>query len=293
MCRCQCGSLSARRCCRWTGEPQFMMTDVISLSLLTSLLLLTSGSSCRSSCSISSPHTTQRFFQQLRSSLMRFSRSQVPLIRSVISVIIMLRVCLSICQSDEILKKSSAWSVCPSVIPTLCNWKKLYSWLSMPLHCNTIQVNQSPGLYKVQFLASCTDMVQVWPYHSRWEARLTKKVTILVTIYLSRLSLILLIFQIAGAPDPTAGQDAEEENTWHLDEAQVEIMTVMMTLIMIIMMPRSRTRLRHTSSRAATTQPPSTSRRCLPRYQLYQHWPIILIASQECRKSKEHAIMSI
>ena len=84
----------------------------------------------------------------------------------------------------------------------------------------------------------------------------------------------MLIFQIAGAPDPTAGQDAEEENTWHLDEAQVEIMTVMtlimtvtMTLIMIIMMPRSRTRLRHTSSRAATTQPPSTSRRCLPRYQ--------------------------
>ena len=92
----------------------------------------------------------------------------------------------------------------------------------MPLHCNTIQVNQSPGLYKVQFLASCTDMVQVWPYHSRWEARLTKKVTILVTIYLSWLSLILLIFQIAGAPDPTAGQDAEEENTWHLDEAQVQ-----------------------------------------------------------------------
>ena len=29
-------------------------------------------------------------------------------------------------------------------------------------------------------------------------------------------------FQIAGAPDPTAGQDAEEENTWHLDEAQVQ-----------------------------------------------------------------------
>ena len=28
------------------------------------------------------------------------------------------------------------------------------------------------------------------------------------------------INQIAGAPDPTAGQDAEEENTWHLDEAQ-------------------------------------------------------------------------
>ena len=28
--------------------------------------------------------------------------------------------------------------------------------------------------------------------------------------------------QIAGAPDPTAGQDAEEENTWHLDEAQVQ-----------------------------------------------------------------------
>ena len=169
----------------------------------------------------------------------------------------------------------------------------------MPLHCNTIQVNQSPGLYKVQFLASCTDMVQVWPYHSRWEARLTKKVTILVTIYLSWLSLILLIFQIAGAPDPTAGQDAEEENTWHLDEAQVEMMTVMMilimtvtmTLIMIIMMPRSRTRSRHTSSRAAITPPPSTSPRCLPRYQ--QHWPIILIASQECRKSKEHAIMSI
>ena len=30
------------------------------------------------------------------------------------------------------------------------------------------------------------------------------------------------MFQIAGAPDPTAGQDAEEENTWHLDEAQVQ-----------------------------------------------------------------------
>ena len=29
------------------------------------------------------------------------------------------------------------------------------------------------------------------------------------------------INQIAGAPDPTAGQDAEEENSWHLDEAQV------------------------------------------------------------------------
>ena len=30
------------------------------------------------------------------------------------------------------------------------------------------------------------------------------------------------INQIPGAPDPTAGQDAEEENTWHLDEAQVQ-----------------------------------------------------------------------
>ncbi len=30
------------------------------------------------------------------------------------------------------------------------------------------------------------------------------------------------INQIAGAPDPTAGQDAEEENTWHLDEGQVQ-----------------------------------------------------------------------
>ena len=29
------------------------------------------------------------------------------------------------------------------------------------------------------------------------------------------------INQIPGAPDPTAGQDAEEENSWHLDEAQV------------------------------------------------------------------------
>lgn len=36
----------------------------------------------------------------------------------------------------------------------------------------------------------------------------------------SKLSICL--FQIAGAPDPTAGQDAEEENTWHLDEAQVQ-----------------------------------------------------------------------
>ena len=30
------------------------------------------------------------------------------------------------------------------------------------------------------------------------------------------------INQIAGAPDPTAGQDAEQENSWHLDEAQVQ-----------------------------------------------------------------------
>ena len=33
---------------------------------------------------------------------------------------------------------------------------------------------------------------------------------------------IRCFLQIAGAPDPTAGQDAEEENTWHLDEAQVQ-----------------------------------------------------------------------
>ena len=30
------------------------------------------------------------------------------------------------------------------------------------------------------------------------------------------------INQIRGAPDPTAGQDADEDNTWHLDEAQVQ-----------------------------------------------------------------------
>ena len=30
------------------------------------------------------------------------------------------------------------------------------------------------------------------------------------------------INQIPGAPDPTAGQDAEEENSWHLDEGQVQ-----------------------------------------------------------------------
>ena len=30
------------------------------------------------------------------------------------------------------------------------------------------------------------------------------------------------INQIPGAPDPTAGQDAEEENSWHLDEVQVQ-----------------------------------------------------------------------
>lgn len=36
------------------------------------------------------------------------------------------------------------------------------------------------------------------------------------------LSFAYIFFQIAGAPDPTAGQDAEEENTWHLDEAQVQ-----------------------------------------------------------------------
>jgi len=29
------------------------------------------------------------------------------------------------------------------------------------------------------------------------------------------------INRIAGAPDPTAGANAEEENTWHLDESQV------------------------------------------------------------------------
>ena len=34
--------------------------------------------------------------------------------------------------------------------------------------------------------------------------------------------LSVILSQIAGAPDPTAGQDAEEENTWHLDEAQVQ-----------------------------------------------------------------------
>ena len=31
----------------------------------------------------------------------------------------------------------------------------------------------------------------------------------------------LAINQIPGAPDPNAGQDAEEKNTWHLGEAQV------------------------------------------------------------------------
>ena len=30
------------------------------------------------------------------------------------------------------------------------------------------------------------------------------------------------INQIPGAPDPTAGQDAEEENSWHMDEGQVQ-----------------------------------------------------------------------
>ena len=29
------------------------------------------------------------------------------------------------------------------------------------------------------------------------------------------------INRIAGAPDPTAGSNAEDENTWHLDESQV------------------------------------------------------------------------
>ena len=32
----------------------------------------------------------------------------------------------------------------------------------------------------------------------------------------------LAIDQIPGAPDPNAGQDAEEKNTWHLGEAQVQ-----------------------------------------------------------------------
>ena len=53
--------------------------------ILTSLSLL--GSSCRSLSSISSPPTTPRSSQQLRNFPMRFSRSQVQLIRSVLTLL--------------------------------------------------------------------------------------------------------------------------------------------------------------------------------------------------------------
>ena len=76
----------------------------------------------------------------------------------------------------------------------------------------------------VQYLIS-SHHTEVLPTAQKLSDEILKKSSAINQVSLTQLSppgSSFITFQIAGAPDPTAGQDAEEENTWHLDEAQVQ-----------------------------------------------------------------------
>ena len=78
----------------------------------------------------------------------------------------------------------------------------------------------------VQYLIS-SHHTEVLPTAQKLSDEILKKSSAINQVCFNNHPSVLSLFircllQIAGAPDPTAGQDAEEENTWHLDEAQVQ-----------------------------------------------------------------------
>ena len=76
----------------------------------------------------------------------------------------------------------------------------------VPISETLLQMNREQLQKFVQYLIS-SHHTEVLPTAQRLSDEILKKSS--------------AINQIPGAPDPTAGQDAEEENSWHLDEAQV------------------------------------------------------------------------
>ena len=76
----------------------------------------------------------------------------------------------------------------------------------VPISETLLQMNREQLQKFVQYLIS-SHHTEVLPTAQRLSDEILKKSS--------------AINQICGAPDPTAGQDAEEENSWHLDEAQV------------------------------------------------------------------------
>ena len=76
----------------------------------------------------------------------------------------------------------------------------------VPISETLLQMNREQLQKFVQYLIS-SHHTEVLPTAQRLSDEIIKKSS--------------AINQIPGAPDPTAGQDAEEENSWHLDEAQV------------------------------------------------------------------------
>ena len=79
--------------------------------------------------------------------------------------------------------------------------------LRVPISETLLQMNREQLQKFVQYLIT-SHHTEVLPTAQRLSDEILKKSS--------------AINQIAGAPDPTAGQDAEEENTWHLDEEQVQ-----------------------------------------------------------------------
>jgi len=77
----------------------------------------------------------------------------------------------------------------------------------VPISETLLQMNREQLQKFVQYLIS-SHHTEVLPTAQRLSDEILKKSS--------------AINQIAGAPDPTAGQDAEEENSWHLDEGQVQ-----------------------------------------------------------------------
>ena len=77
----------------------------------------------------------------------------------------------------------------------------------VPISETLLQMNREQLQKFVQYLIS-SHHTEVLPTAQRLSDEILKKSS--------------AINQIPGAPDPTAGQDAEEENSWHLDEAQVQ-----------------------------------------------------------------------
>merc|ERR1719427_302412 len=77
----------------------------------------------------------------------------------------------------------------------------------VPISETLLQMNREQLQKFVQYLIS-SHHTEVLPTAQRLSDEILKKSS--------------AINQIPGAPDPTAGQDAEEENSWHLDEGQVQ-----------------------------------------------------------------------